>query len=145
MRARAPLVVLALALAVVPFLLRFPLLRSRGFNPDELEHLHFSWCVAQGKVPYVDYFDHHTPWLHLALARIVARHDTASSEDEAVEALFAARRAMLPWAALTLVLTAVVSSRGPCLVPGRLPPGAGRPRARRAGPPDPWRGSRRSA
>jgi hypothetical protein len=111
MRARAPLVVLALALAVVPFLLRLPLLRSRGFNPDELEHLHFSWCVAQGKVPYVDYFDHHTPWLHLALARVVARYDTAASEDEAVEALFAARRAMLPWAALTLVLTAVLAGR----------------------------------
>jgi hypothetical protein len=111
MRARAPLVVLALALAVVPFLLRFPLLRSRGFNPDELEHLHFSWCVAQGMVPYVDYFDHHTPWLHLALAGVVARHDTASSEDDAVEALFAARRAMLPWAALTLVLTAVLAGR----------------------------------
>jgi len=110
-RARAPLVVLALALAVVPFLLRFPLLRTRGFNPDELEHLHFSWCVAQGKVPYVDYFDHHTPWLHLALAGVVARYDTASSEDEAVDALFAARRAMLPWAALTLVLTAVLAGR----------------------------------
>jgi len=111
MRARAPLVVLALALAVVPFLLRFPLLRSRGFNPDELEHLHFSWCVAQGKVPYVDYFDHHTPWLHLALAGLVSRYDTASSEDEAVETLFAARRAMLPWAALTLALTAVLAGR----------------------------------
>lgn len=111
MRARAPLVVLALALAVVPFLLRFPLLRSRGFNPDELEHLHFSWCVAQGQVPYVDYFDHHTPWLQFALAPLVARHDTASSEDDAVETLFAARRAMLPWAALTLVLTAVLAGR----------------------------------
>jgi hypothetical protein len=91
--------------------LRFPLLRSRGFNPDELEHLHFSWCVAQGKVPYVDYFDHHTPWLHLALAPLVSRFDTAASEDEAVEALFAARTAMLPWAALTLATTAVLAGR----------------------------------
>lgn len=103
--------VLALALAVVPFVLRLPLLRSRGFNPDELEHLHFSWCVAQGKVPYVDYFDHHTPWLHLSLAPLVSRFDTASSEDEAVEALFAARTAMLPWAALTLALTAVLAGQ----------------------------------
>lgn len=103
--------VLALALAVVPFVLRFPLLRSRGFNPDELEHLHFSWCVAQGKVPYVDYFDHHTPWLQLVLAPLVSRFDTAASEDEAVEALFAARTAMLPWAALTLATTAVLAGR----------------------------------
>jgi hypothetical protein len=110
-RAQAPLVALALALAVVPFFLRWPLLHSRGFNPDELEHLHFSWCVAQGKVPYVDYFDHHTPWLHLALARLVSRFDTAASEDEAVAALFAARAAMLPWAALTLGLTAVLAGR----------------------------------
>jgi hypothetical protein len=110
-RAPLPLVALALALAVVPFLLRFPLLRSRGFNPDELEHLHFSWCVSEGQVPYVDYFDHHTPWLHFGLAGLVARYDTASSEDDAVEVLFAARRAMLPWAALTLVLAAVLAGR----------------------------------
>jgi len=106
-----PLASLALLLAVLPFLLRLPLVRTRGFNPDELEHLHFGWCVSRGMLPYVDYFEHHTPWLHYGLAPLLARYDTDIDEDEAQEALFAARRAMLPWAAATLLLAALLARR----------------------------------
>jgi hypothetical protein len=92
-------------LVAVPFLLRLPLVERRGFNPDELEHTHFAWNVSLGKLPYRDYFDHHTPWLHYALAPLLRRYDVAASGDEAVAALFAARRAMWPAAAAILALT----------------------------------------
>jgi hypothetical protein len=88
-----------------PLLLRLPLVERRGFNPDELEHTHFAWNVSVGKLPYRDYFDHHTPWLHYALAPLLRRYDVATAGDEAVAALFAARRAMWPFAASILALT----------------------------------------
>jgi hypothetical protein len=96
-------------LVAIPLLLRLPLVERRGFNPDELEHLHFAWSVSVGKLPYRDYFDHHTPWLHYALAPLLRRYDVATSGDEAVAALFAARRAMWPLAAAALALTFVLA------------------------------------
>ncbi len=60
-------------LVALPLLLRLALVERRGFNPDELEHLHFAWNVSTGKVPYRDYFDHHTPALHYALAPLLRR------------------------------------------------------------------------
>ena len=32
---------------------------------DEFEHLHASWLVSTGKVPYKDFFEHHTRLLIL--------------------------------------------------------------------------------
>jgi hypothetical protein len=62
LRFRTKLVVLAMVLLIaVPFFLRLSLLKTRGFNPDELECIHWAWCVSKGMVPYRDYFDHHTP------------------------------------------------------------------------------------
>jgi hypothetical protein len=92
-------------LVAVPFFLRLPLIERRGFNPDELEHLHFAWNVSKGKLPYRDYFDHHTPALHYALAPIFRFHDVEISGDAAVGALFTARRLMWPAAAAILALT----------------------------------------
>src|SRR6185503_953641 len=86
-------------LVVVPLLLRLPLVERRGFNPDELEHTHFAWRMSEGQLPYRDYFDHHTPWLHALLAPLLKRYHVATSGDEAVAALFAERRAMWPAAA----------------------------------------------
>ena len=43
----------------------------RGFNPDELQHVHHAWCLSKGLVPYVDFFEHHTPWLHIGLERVM--------------------------------------------------------------------------
>ena len=39
-----------------------------GFEADDLQHLHAAWLVGQGRVPYRDYFDHHTPLYHVVFA-----------------------------------------------------------------------------
>ncbi len=39
---------------------------TRGIDPDELEHLHASYMVWTGAVPYRDFFEHHTPALYYA-------------------------------------------------------------------------------
>ncbi len=39
---------------------------------DEFEHLHASWMVAEGKVPYRDFFEHHHPLLWYLSAPIVS-------------------------------------------------------------------------
>jgi len=39
---------------------------------DEFEHLHASWLVSTGKVPYRDFFEHHHPLLWYMSAPIVA-------------------------------------------------------------------------
>jgi hypothetical protein len=92
-------------LVALPLVLRLALVERRGFNPDELEHLHFAWNVSTGKVPYRDYFDHHTPALHYALAPLLRRYGVERSGDEAVASLFAARRVMWPAAVAILALT----------------------------------------
>ena len=38
---------------------------------DEFEHLHASWLVSQGKIPYRDFFEHHHPLLWFLSAPIV--------------------------------------------------------------------------
>jgi hypothetical protein len=83
-----------LALVAIPFVLRLSLLTTRGFNPDELEHLHWSWCVGKGLVPDRDYFDHHTPWLHVFLAQFFRFYDVDRVPDDAVAFIFMARRWM---------------------------------------------------
>ena len=39
---------------------------------DEFEHLHASWLVSIGKIPYVDFFEHHNPLLWYIFAPIVS-------------------------------------------------------------------------
>jgi hypothetical protein len=83
-----------LALVAIPFVLRLSLLKTRGFNPDELEHLHWSWCVGKGLVPDRDYFDHHTPWLHVFLAQFLRFYDVDRIPDDAIAFILMARRWM---------------------------------------------------
>lgn len=99
----APAAATALALLLLPFLLRLPLLERRGFNPDELEHTHFAWCVSKGLVPYRDYFEHHTPWLHYLLQPLFRVYAAETSGDDALALLAAARRVMWVFAGLGLL------------------------------------------
>ena len=39
-----------------------------GVNHDTAEHFHCAWLVSQGKVPYIDFWQHHPPFLWLILA-----------------------------------------------------------------------------
>ena len=36
-------------------------------GPDEFQHLHAAWCVWMGQTPYVDFFEHHPPFLYYLL------------------------------------------------------------------------------
>ena len=80
------------------------LLRVRAFDPDEMQHLHSAWSIAQGQLPYRDYFDHHTPWLHYALAPLFLVFRAEQDFDEAVRALMLARGCM--WALTVCLLLA---------------------------------------
>lgn len=42
------------------------------YFPDHAEHLHASWLVWQGEVPYRDFFEHHHPLLWYIAAPMVA-------------------------------------------------------------------------
>ena len=42
-------------------------------DPDESQHLHAAWLVAQGRVPYRDFWEHHMPLFHYALVPLLRR------------------------------------------------------------------------
>lgn len=43
----------------------------RGVDPDEFEHLHATFSVWRGEVPYRDFFEHHSPALYYLLAPLL--------------------------------------------------------------------------
>jgi hypothetical protein len=79
---------------------RIPLLNVRVFDNDEFEHAHAAWSVSRGLVPYRDFFEHHTPWYHLALAPFFHAFAVDQSFD-------AARRFLIFGRFLSLALTAL--------------------------------------
>jgi 4-amino-4-deoxy-L-arabinose transferase-like glycosyltransferase len=89
--ARVTLVLTSLALSAGLLVSRIPLLTTRRFDPDELEHSHVAFCILRGQVPFRDFFEHHTPIFHYLLAAIFSFFDIAGSPDAAMRALFAAR------------------------------------------------------
>jgi hypothetical protein len=80
-------------------------------DPDESQHLHAAWLVAQGRVPYADFWEHHMPLLHYALAPVTRR------VPEGPAIYFAGRAIMSLTAVGTLVLVYVLG--------GRFGPGVG--------------------
>jgi 4-amino-4-deoxy-L-arabinose transferase-like glycosyltransferase len=98
----------AVGLAAGQLAYRLPLLTSRQFDPDELEHAHVAWSITQGHVPYRDFFEMHTPLFHYLLAGFFTLVGTGGGGEQGLHALFAAR--MLTWGislgiiALTFVL-----------------------------------------
>ena len=106
LRLSTKLVVLLMVLLIaVPFFLRLSLLKTRGFNPDELECIHWAWCVSKGMVPYRDYFDHHTPWFHFFLSGFFRFYDVERVPAEAVAFLFMARTLTWVFAGAVLAST----------------------------------------
>jgi 4-amino-4-deoxy-L-arabinose transferase-like glycosyltransferase len=97
MRRPAPVVlaaVVALAVAV-----RVGVVMNRSIDPDESQHLHVAWLVAQGQVPYVDFWEHHLPLFHYGFAPL-----TVWLADRP-EVYFAARAVMAVMAAIAVALT----------------------------------------
>jgi hypothetical protein len=59
-----------LFIAVAAWLLVFGFF-ARPMDHDEVEHLHASWLVAQGQVPFRDFWQHHSPMLYLVLSPLM--------------------------------------------------------------------------
>jgi 4-amino-4-deoxy-L-arabinose transferase-like glycosyltransferase len=79
--------------------------KVRYFDPDEFEHLHFAWCISKGMVPYRDFFEHHSPWFHYALAALMPFYQVESRFDDAIAFICLARRIDVMLAAAALALT----------------------------------------
>ena len=71
--------------------IRVPLLQSRYFDPDELVYIHASWLVSKGSVPYVDFFDHHTPGLYYLAAPLFSMFHSEASFEQAQRTIVASR------------------------------------------------------
>ncbi len=102
---RRVLLAVLLVLIATPCVLRLALVPHRGFGPDELEHSHFAWRMLQGELPYRDYFEHHTPFFHFMLRALFSWREVTLSGDEAVAAVFDARRLDWGFGTLSLALT----------------------------------------
>lgn len=103
-----------LALAAALLLSRLWFLGHRSFDIDEFEHAHAAWTLAQGSLPYRDFFEHHTPGLYLAFAPLLARLRPETGVGAAVRALTLCRLGMwvLTVAAGALTYTAGARWRG---------------------------------
>lgn len=68
---RLPIVALGLDLVAVSVLYAFMTAHVPTQNGDNIEHIHSSFLVAQGFVPYRDFFQHHNPLMWYLFAPIV--------------------------------------------------------------------------
>jgi hypothetical protein len=100
-----PLKAVCIALIAGAYVIRLALVDRHAFNPDEFQHLHGAWSIATGLLPYRDYFEHHTPWLHFFLAAFVGLFDVATSARAAEAFIFFSRGWMCFFSALALALT----------------------------------------
>ena len=98
-----PYRVVILVFILIAFFLRIPILQVRYFDPDEFQHLHGALQIYHGEIPYRDYFDHHTPFLHFILSGLYP----IFGED--VNVLFVARSLMLVFTLAILYLTFVLA------------------------------------
>jgi 4-amino-4-deoxy-L-arabinose transferase-like glycosyltransferase len=92
----------SLVLAVV---VRAGVVVNRAIDPDESQHLHAAWRVAGGQVPYRDFWEHHVPLFHAAMAPLVA------ALTDRPEVYWAARGLMALCAAAVVVVTWRIARR----------------------------------
>lgn len=53
--------------------------RNRGFQVDEVEHIHVAYNIRDGRVPYADFWEGHNPLLHVLLVPVVDVDDAVAS------------------------------------------------------------------
>jgi hypothetical protein len=73
------------------------LLRTRTFDPDEFQHAHSAFLIAEGQLPYRDYFEHHPPLLHFVMAPVIASLHPEAGAVQASHTLFVLR--VVSWVA----------------------------------------------
>jgi hypothetical protein len=96
--ARRPSPALLTALLGLAIAIRIGVVLNAPLDPDESEHLHATWLVADGRIPYLDFWDHHGPpffYLLAPLTRWLA---------DSPGVYFAARALMAVTSGLALVL-----------------------------------------
>ena len=98
-----PYRVVILVFILIAFFLRIPILQVRSFDPDEFQHLHSARQIYYGEIPYRDYFDHHTPFLHFILSGLYP------IVGENINILFVARSLMLVFTMIILCLTFILA------------------------------------
>ena len=94
-----------LAIATIVFAAGPWFLGHRRFDVDELEHAHAAWSVAQGLIPYRDFFEHHTPALYLLSAPFFRAMSPDAGFDRAVQTLVVCRVATWLLAVAAIALT----------------------------------------
>ena len=65
-------------------LLYWVVIYSGSGDGDTLEHVHTSWLVWQGKIPYKDFFQHHNPLLWYVGAPFVGYYEYSLRAVDAV-------------------------------------------------------------
>lgn len=88
----ARLLRIALLVAAVPPLLQ---LGFRYIDPDEFQHAQMAWLMAQGRVPFRDFFEHHMPVLHALAAPLMAAARPEEGAGRAVVLMMLLRMASL--------------------------------------------------
>jgi 4-amino-4-deoxy-L-arabinose transferase-like glycosyltransferase len=63
---------LVVALVLLAVAARTGVVLNRAIDPDESQHLHVAWRIAQGQVPYRDFWEHHLPAFHGLMAPLTA-------------------------------------------------------------------------
>jgi dolichyl-phosphate-mannose-protein mannosyltransferase len=95
----------AIAIVVVVMAARVWPLLHRAIDVDEFEHAHAAWCVANGLVPYRDFFEHHTPALYFAFAPLFAAAPVDRDAGAALRVLLQCRAAMFALTIAAIALT----------------------------------------
>ena len=70
-------------------LLYWVVIMSGSGDGDTLEHVHTAWMVSHGKIPYVDFFQHHNPLLWYVGAPLVRAYEYSLRAVDAVNLLTA--------------------------------------------------------
>lgn len=78
---------------------------SKRLDPDEIEHAHTTWLIWQGKEIYIDFFQHHHPFLSYMLVPVV------NAFGASIETIMVERRVMLVLALAILFVTWLIAKR----------------------------------
>jgi 4-amino-4-deoxy-L-arabinose transferase-like glycosyltransferase len=114
---------ISVALLALVIVIRLGVIRNAPLDPDESEHLNAAWLVAEGRVPFLDFWDHHAPLFFYLLAPVtrwtwddpgvyfVARTLMAATSGAALYLVYRLARRLSAGAALAAVLLLAVLPR----------------------------------
>jgi len=80
-------IILSAYLCFCAGLLYWAVIMSGSGDGDTLEHVHTAWMVSHGKIPYVDFFQHHNPLLWYVGAPLVRAYEYSLRAVDAVNIL----------------------------------------------------------